>query len=60
MWLSTCALGKTEGVCASDTESGKRLWSSPSPPDTPPAIPAASRNATVANGRVYSLSHSLR
>lgn len=62
MWLSTCALDKTEGVCASDTDTGKRLWSSPFPGHQAgysPGDPGRLAYATVANGRVYSLSHSL-
>ncbi|MFB9832493.1 outer membrane protein assembly factor BamB family protein [Actinoallomurus acaciae] len=59
MWLSTCALGKTEGVCASDVDTGKRLWSSPfpgSPAGYSPGEPAEHGYAAVADGRVYSLS----
>lgn len=59
MWLSTCALGKTEGVCASDVDTGKRLWSSPFPGPQAgysPGDPGEHGYATVANGRVYSLS----
>lgn len=59
MWLSTCALGTTEGVCASDVDTGKRLWSSPLPgrqAGYSPGEPDEHGYATVADGRVYSLS----
>jgi outer membrane protein assembly factor BamB len=58
MWLSTCALGKTEGVCASDADTGKRVWSSLFPGPLTGYRPGDLDNnayATVADGRVYSL-----
>jgi outer membrane protein assembly factor BamB len=58
MSLSTCALRKTEGVCARDTDTGKRLWSSSFPGHLAgysPRDPGRPAYTTVANGRVYSV-----
>ena len=57
VWLSRCALGETQGVCANDTDIGKRLWSSPFPGHQArysTSDRGSSAYAAVANGRVYS------
>ncbi|WP_345429828.1 PQQ-binding-like beta-propeller repeat protein [Actinoallomurus vinaceus] len=59
MRLSACALGKSRGMCGSDADTGERLWSSAFPGHPAGYVPGDPGNrayATVADGRVYSLS----
>ena len=59
MRISSCALGKTSGMCANDADTGKRLWSSPFPGSLSGYVtgePPKNVYAVVADGRVYCLS----